>query len=109
MRKLVLSTAVAGLAMCAIFGVSPAPMNAATSANVSGTFYYTDTTAGSGSFTDPTPGVCYPVPSEAVQGYNGTNAVATTYADQNCSVGGAQVNPGNSATYAFGSVLFANP
>ncbi|MFN2557080.1 MAG: hypothetical protein ABR592_09450 [Nitriliruptorales bacterium] len=103
------SSAVAFVAMTAILGGAPTAASGAAAAKVSGTFYYTDTAAGNGSFTDPRPGVCYPVPTEAVQGYNDTDAVATTYADQNCNVGGAPVDPGNSATYAFGSVLFASP
>ncbi|MDP8930839.1 MAG: hypothetical protein M3O70_20290 [Actinomycetota bacterium] len=108
MKNIILRAIVASMVAIAILGVGPTAASAH-ELEVDGTFHYEDASAGSGAITDPTPGVCYPVPSQALSGANHTNADATVFGDDNCSQDGEQLPPGASTASPFMSVRFSSP
>jgi hypothetical protein len=107
MKKVLRSAVYAGVSLVALMGVvSPAQ---AVSHPISGTFYFSDLLAQTQRNDNAQPGVCYSAPSLALSASNRTNARVVLYSDQNCSLFGKALEPGNHITDIFTGYRFDEP
>ncbi|MET8573350.1 hypothetical protein [Streptomyces sp. NPDC005012] len=98
------TTAVAALAATML--LSGQAMATTTTANASGTFYYTDLLGGNQQVVDPELDSCKLVSTLGTSVSNQTDATVVLYTDTSCALLANPVSPGSSITFLFKSYRF---